>query len=359
MKIIQSVASMTSIGGVTDVIANLQRELCAKAVQVEIVESGNGSNVWQGAFRAALVGHIHPVRPDVIHDHGIWLPSNHVAVTVAKAHNIPCVISTHGMLEPWALQYKACKKCLVWRLYQRKDLSQASVLHATTKMELKSLRALGLRPPIAVIPLGVNLPATQIYDYEREGDQKTVLFLSRIHPQKGLLNLIEAWAILKPKGWRLVIAGPDENGHHAEVQRAIKKFGIEKDVSYVGPVSGQDKWDLYRLADLFVLPTLSENFGLVVAEALGCEVPVITTKGAPWEELVTKNCGWWIDIGVEPLKIALSEAMSISDADRRAMGVRGRLFVQDRFYWPNIAARMLEVYKWTAGGGAKPNCIFD
>lgn len=359
MKIIHSVASITSIGGVADVVINLQRQLCSEGVQAEIVESGKDVNFWAGTLRAAFSDHIHRVRPDIIHDHGIWLPENHVAVTLAKAHSIPCVISTHGMLEPWAIKYKAYRKRLAWMLYQGNDLRSASVLHATTKMELKSLRALDLRQPIAVIPLGVNVPAPQIDACDREDEKKTVLFLARIHPKKGLLNLIEAWAILKPIGWRMVIAGPDENGHLAEVQRAIKRLGIEKDVSYFGTVSGQEKWDLYRLADLFVLPTLSENFGLVVAEALGCEVPVITTKGAPWEELVAENCGWWIDIGIEPLQLALSEAMRISDIDRRAMGIRGRLFVQERFSWPNIAARMLEVYKWLAEAGAKPNCIFD
>ena len=357
MKIIHSLGSLTSIGGVAPVIISLQRELCAMGMHVKVVDSGRGSQLWGRAFRAALLDQIHAARPDVIHDHGVWLPTNHSAVTVAKAHNIPCIISTHGMLEPWALQFNAFKKQVAWMLYQGRDLRHAPVLHATTTKELGSLRALNLCQPIAVIPLGVDFPAPPGALAERNGDLRTVLFLSRIHPMKGLLHLIEAWGNLKPQGWRVVIAGPDEHGHLAEVQDAIRSHGIEKDFSYWGTVSGQAKWDLYRLADLFVLPTLSENFGLVVAEALGCGVPVITTKGAPWEQLLTEKCGWWIDSGVSPLQSALAEAMQLSDSDRLVMGLRGQQFIERQFSWSRFAHTMCSVYYWMCGVGEKPDCV--
>lgn len=357
MKIVHSVSSMSAIGGIAPVITSLQKELCAMGVCVEVVDSVRGSQLWAREFRAALLDQIHAVRPDVIHDHGVWLLTNHAAVTVANACNIPCIISTHGMLEPWALQFNAFKKQLAWILYQGRDLKRAPVLHATTTTELQSLRALNLRQPIAVIPLGVDFPAPPSALAKTKGDLRTVLFLSRIHPKKGILNLVEAWTALKPKGWRVVVAGPDENGHLAEVQSAIRSHGIEKDFSYLGTVSGQAKWDLYRLADLFVLPTLSENFGLVVAEALGCGVPVITTKGAPWEHLLTEQCGWWTDTGVSSLQSALAEAMQLSDADRHAMGIRGQQFVERQFSWSRFAKEMYSVYHWMRGVGEKPDCV--
>lgn len=358
MKIIHSVASIGSIGGIGPVITNLQRELRAKGVDVEIVESKINSKIWPSAFRADLLSHVRFGRPDVIHDHGVWLPTNHCSVSTARDYNIPCIISTHGMLEPWAMQYNALKKRVAWRLYQHRDLQRASILHATTQMEFKNLRALNLQQPIAVIPLGVDPPSPQTSTLRRENKQRTVLFLSRIHPKKGLLNLVAAWAAIKPEGWRVVIAGPDENGHLAEIQNALRKYSIEKDFTYLGAVSGQAKWDLYRLADLFVLPTLSENFGLVVAEALGCGIPVITTKGAPWEQLLTEKCGWWIDLGVSPLQSAITEAIQLSDSDRHTMGLRGQQFVEREFSWSRFAQEMHSVYQWMLGLGKKPTCVF-
>jgi glycosyltransferase involved in cell wall biosynthesis len=117
------------------------------------------------------------------------------------------------------------------------------------------------------------------------------------------------------------------------------------------------KWGLYGTADVFVLPTLSENFGMVVAEALGSGVPVITTRAAPWSLLTERGCGWWVDVGVEPLADAIRKAAAIGDEERRAMGARGRRLVEERFGWPAIAGRMASVYRWLAGLSAEPECV--
>lgn len=357
MKIIQSVASIGTAGGVASVIYNLKRELRATGAQVEIIESISGANVFQRAFRAQLSSRIQLLRPDIIHDHGIWLPSNHAAVQVARLHDIPCIISTHGMLEPFALQFRVFKKRLAWLLYQRADIRGAFALHATTNTELKSLRALGLCQPIAVIPLGVDLPTSSISKESISSGKKTLLFLSRLHPTKGILNLIEAWAMVRPKGWKVVIAGPDETNHLAVVRSTLKRLCVEHDFSYVGAVNGQGKWDLYKSADLFVLPTFSENFGLVVAEALSCGVPVITTKGAPWESLIIQKCGWWVDVGVEPLRCALLEAIQLSDSERQAMGARGKTFIETEFSWSRFGGEMHSVYGWMRGTTKKPDYV--
>ncbi len=126
---------------------------------------------------------------------------------------------------------------------------------------------------------------------------------------------------------------------------------------FTGPVEGQAKWDLYRRADLFVLPTFSENFGISVAEALAAGVPVITTHGAPWSALPQHQCGWWVPTGAAPLAEALREATSISDDARSAMGARGRQLVQQQFLWPKIAAEMRALYEWTLGLGPQPSSV--
>jgi glycosyltransferase involved in cell wall biosynthesis len=292
----------------------------------------------------------------LIHDHGVWLPTNHSAVVVAHQLGIPLIISPRGMLEPWAMNHKAWKKRLAWNLYQRRDLEFAAVLHATAEQEAENFRNLGLRQPIAVIPNGTDLPEWRNLP-DPKGTPRKMLFLSRIHPVKGLVNLVQAWKTVKPSGWKMIIAGPDEGGHQKIVEAAIRQAGLQDDFAFTGSVYGDQKEALYRSADVFVLPTFTENFGLVVAEALACGVPVITTKGAPWEGLQTHRCGWWIDIGVEPLAAALREAMNLPPDTLRDMGQRGRAYAEQNFGWPGIAEQMLSVYRWVLGQGDKPDWV--
>jgi glycosyltransferase involved in cell wall biosynthesis len=186
-----------------------------------------------------------------------------------------------------------------------------------------------------------------------------VLFLSRIHPVKGLPMLIDAWSQVDPDGWRLVIAGPDEEGHRAEVESKVRERALADVVDFVGPVSNDEKWTLYRNSDLFVLPTYSENFGIVVAEALASGCPVLTTTGAPWQMLEEHGCGWWVEPTAEQVASALREAVERSNHDRSAMGKRGRELVKRRFSWSSIAERLVQTYRWVTSGkrGATPDWV--
>jgi glycosyltransferase involved in cell wall biosynthesis len=152
-----------------------------------------------------------------------------------------------------------------------------------------------------------------------------------------------------------VIAGPDERGHREEIERRALAAGAP--IHFRGEVAEAEKWELLRSADVFVLPTASENFGSVVAEALASGVPVVTTRAAPWPALAERDCGWWIEQGVEPLAAAIREAAAFADDRRGEMGERGRRLVAERFAWPAIARRMLEVYRWLAGAGPVPDCV--
>ncbi len=296
--------------------------------------------------------------PDVVQSHGLWLPVNHWATAAAVRRRLPLVIQTHGMLHPWALRNKAAKKRLALAVFQGRDLATARLFIATSAAEHECLRRFGLRQPIAVVPNGVELHAgSPPAAPPPAGDsRRTALFLSRVHPVKGLITLIKAWANLRPSGWRLRIAGPDEGGHLAEILAEVRRTGLGDTVEYVGELSGDAKTSAFRGADLFVLPSLSENFGVVVAEALAHGLPVITTRGAPWADLETHRCGWWIDIGVEPLVEALREATALDDAALGAMGARGQAYVQ-RFAWAGIARQTLDVYRWLLGQGARPDCV--
>jgi len=259
------------------------------------------------------------------------------------------------MLEPWAFGYRRWKKLPVWLLWEKRGL-ESSVLHVTSEQEAINIRALGLRAPIAVIPIGIDLPELPLSRGAVTAERRA-LFLSRIHPIKGLLNLVEAWRRVRPRGWRLCIAGPDECGHLNVVQRAVREAGLAGVVDFVGPVYGKEKQELLNSADLFILPTFSENFGVVVGEALASGVPVITTKGAPWSWLLSHRCGWWVDIGVEPLAAAISEATQCTTSELHAMGERGRRLVEERFSWPKIAQQMKAVHEWVLGGGPRPEWV--
>jgi glycosyltransferase involved in cell wall biosynthesis len=296
----------------------------------------------------------------LIHDHGMWAHSNFSAWQASRDAKVPYVLSPRGMISPWALGHKGWKKRIALPLYQRRILEDAAMLVATAESEYESIREFGLKQPVAIIPNGIDpvesvSPVTRV-DRAEGNRRRTALFLSRIQAKKGLLNLLHAWAQITAPDWCLKIAGPDEGGHLQEVRLTIERLGLSGSVEYVGASSGESKSRLYSSSDLFVLPTFTENFGLVVAEALAHGLPVITTKGAPWRDLEVHRCGWWIDIGVEPLVAALREAFALPDVERQSMGVRGREYVR-RYDWKDIASRMADVYRWVLGGADRPASV--
>jgi len=294
---------------------------------------------------------------DVIHNHGLWLMPNVYAGLAARQADRPFVVSPRGMLAPEALRLSRRKKRLFWALVQNQALAKAAAWHATSAVEAADIRNFGIRAPIAVIANGidVNREAAQ---HVGGAQQRTVLFLSRLHPHKRLQNLIEAWSSVSAQRpeWRLTIVGPDEGGHRAELEGLARKRGAER-ISFLGAVYGERKNQVLASADLFVLPTKSENFGLAVAEALAAGVPAIVTKGAPWAGLETESCGWWIDHGVEPLKAALLEATALPASMRQEMGARGRAWMARDFSWDAVAQQMIALYCWVCGRGERPSFV--
>lgn len=252
------------------------------------------------------------------------------------------------MLEPWAMRFKNLKKRVAWSLYQHADLENASRLHATSGAEAANLADLQLMPRVEVVANGMELPKvlqSEKLDKAHPGGLRTALFLGRLHPKKGLPLLIDAWAEVRPRRWRLIIAGPDEDGHSGEVAALIQRRGLTGDIRLVGPAYADEKAQLLASARVFVLPTYSENFGMAVAEALANGVPVITTTSAPWQELHTSKCGWWIPPERDALADALRSACAASEASLCEMGRRGRELIRSQYSWSKIAGRMACVYK--------------
>lgn len=307
------------------------------------------------ALKRALIARA--ATADLFHAHGLWLMPNVYAGSVSQRFGKPLVVSPRGMLAPAALKFSRGKKRLFWHLLQERAYAGAALWHATSSEEAQDIRNFGIKAPIAVIPNGIDLPP-QVADHLEAARSRTVLFLSRLHPKKNIPVLLEAWRQIASQrsGWQLVIAGPDERGFAAQLQAQVANDAIAR-VQFTGPVYGAAKAALLQSADLFVLPTLSENFGIAVAEALAAGVPAIVSKGAPWPGLATERAGWWIDHGVEPLVAALLEATGITTAERRAMGLRGRDWMARDFGWDRIAQDMASAYDWVLGSADRPACV--
>ena len=375
LRVLHTIDSLhPDTGGPARTVTALSAELVRAGVDVEIVTrkaqatdpalhpagvrltAAEGTGLrGVGAYGRTLHQRVQAMQPHVIHDHGLWLPTNVWSAVCAAWTGTSRVVTPRGMLEPWALQHGARKKRVAWHLYQRYALQQADQIHVTSTMEKEHVEGLGVSLPVAVIPNGVEIPAEDPISTPHEGC--TALFLSRIHPKKGLPMLLDAWADLRPQDWSLTLVGPGENGHRDALWEQVQRKGLGDAVRFVGPVSDEEKWSYYRQADLFVLPTHSENFGIVVAEALASGTPVLTTTAAPWEELVTYDCGWWVAPEREAIAGALRDAVSRSPAERASMGSRGRALVEERYSWERVAQQMLQAYDWLLRGGTPPGCI--
>ena len=303
----------------------------------------------------------------ILHQHSIWLAISRVTNRWRSKFDRPTVITPHGTLEDFVLKRSRWKKRLALIAYEMNNLKSASCLHATAEQEAISFRRFGLKNPIAIIPNCISEDWLQ-FDGDMQNfrkrfsiplERRLILFFSRIHPNKGLPMLFEAMAQLSNRlgDWLLVIAGPEESGHQHELEQQREKLGLSSRVIFVGPLHGAEKRDAFAAADVFVLPTKSENFGIVIAEALGAGVAVITTKGAPWEDLQTYKCGWWVDISVGAIREALLKATQCPKEELVTMGQRGRMLVTEKYTWPKVTDHSLQLYKWLLGQESRPGFV--
>jgi glycosyltransferase involved in cell wall biosynthesis len=286
---------------------------------------------------------------DIVHVHSQWTFPVWLGSAAAISQRNPLVMSPHGCLDPVRLAHSAWKKRLV-RFLDRRCLKQADLIHATSEAERDWIRAFlaagATGPRIEVVPIGVDLPRRLPAKATISRDRR-VLFLGRLHPLKGLDLLLPAWKtatweVALGSQWRLVIAGPDEQGTRAKLERLGRELELGN-VTFLGAVAGEEKARLLADADLFVLPSRSENFGIVVAEALAAGVPVVTTTATPWGE-IRGECGWCVEPTAAAIAAALTSAMRLTDEERSTMGERGRTIVEAKYLWPAVARRMQELY---------------
>ncbi len=316
------------------------------------------------ALRCALKEHHSDA--DLVHCHGLWMYPGVVARQFASRHNKPFLISPHGMLEPWALNHSRWKKRLAAWTFEKRNLDSAACLHALCSTEAENFRRCGLCNPIAVVPNGVDTalfqtpPARAALEarFPMLCGRRWALFLSRIHPKKGLLHFLQAWqAAGVASEWVLIAAGPDEGGHEAEAKRLSAELGVAGRVCFTGPLHGDDKLAALAGAELFVLPSFSEGFSVAVLEAAAASLPVMLTPQCNFPELAKAGAAIEVSPDVAGCLAGLRRILGLAEAERQAMGERGRELVARNYAWPVIAEQMIRVYHWLIEGGNPPACV--
>lgn len=350
--------------GVREVVLELSRAQIALGIDVSVVGLDDQGWIyekddWSGVpvhacsvlgsksfgYSPEMLKTLKKIKPDIVHLHGLWM---HPGRSVLRWHletGGPYIVSPHGMLSNVALSYSPVKKKIASLLFQNKVFDHAGLVHATCIAEKNEFLRYGLSNQSVVIPNGIS----EMNNKDSENSVKrTILSLGRIHKKKALDQLIQAWNTLENKfpDWNLEVVGPDEEGESLRLKELIEELGLQRAKVRV-PVYGEEKIKLMANAGIFALPTKSENFALTVAESLMLCVPVVSSKGAPWEGLEVERCGRWVEFGWRPMAIALEEMMLLSDDERIAMGRRGRIWMQREFSWNSIVRRLSDVYSDT------------
>lgn len=374
MQIVQIIHGVHNLSaGPTHSVARLADELCVQGQQASILTLGRAPAAWpyrapltrhQGTLERhagispALLGEIrrHAADRCVLHGHGIWRLTNLFPLLLRRNTPARIVCSPRGALSPWSLRYKSPLKRPFWHLLQHPALQRSHCFHATSPAEYEHVRRAGLRAPVAVLPNGIDIP--EIAPGRPRG--RRAVFLGRLDPVKGLDLLLPAWTAVAGRhdAWELVIAGP-LGGDYANSVRALADRLRSPRVSFAGEVRGAAKRELLSGASLFILPSYSENFGLVAAEALAYGVPVITTTETPWADIVRHGCGWYVPPREDELHAALDDAMGRPLAELHDMGRRGRAWMQHAYGWPSVAERMILTYQWLLLGGSRPDWVID
>ena len=312
--------------------------------------------------------------PDLIRVDGIWDYPSVVAKNWTRRVRRPEIVAPRGMLDEWALRQWRAKKLIFGLLFERLHLRGATCLHALCEPELQACRAFGLKNPVAVVPNGMDVPEPGSCAPMRlpaADGRRVLLYLGRIHPKKGLPNLLSAWAALKlpqPSPWVLAIAGWDQDGHEAQLQRQAGALGLawstanskdtaEASVIFLGPRFEADKDAAYARADAFVLPSFSEGLPMVVLEAWAHAKPVLMTPECNLPAGFEAAAALRIETSSDSIASGLRLLMEMTDAERSDMGARGRALVVAKFSWPRVAAQMHEVCQWVLGGGPRPYCV--
>ena len=359
MRVAQIIPSLgRKSGGPSRSVYTLTKGLRIAGCETEILTNNyflNPNIVSEEWIKAIDVGKVRPFEYnpafkkmmiesdyDLYHIHSIYSYPTTIAARIVRRKGKPYIVAPRGSLYQQAISgSSAWKKALFNRLFLMSDLNHASVVQVTCEEELLQVRRVGVQSPIAIIPNSLTLP--DVTPRVTKPDKFRIAFVGRISPIKNLDSLIKAWAqagFADSREAELIIVGEAA----LNLVWAGSKYGAEKD-------------QLLNSCSYLFLPSHSENFGMVVPEALIQGVPVVASKGTPWGSLVENNCGYWIENSVDSMAQTLSELYKLSDEDRRNMALNGQKMVIENFSMEAISNRLLSLYSWILGVGRAPEFV--
>ena len=291
---------------------------------------------------------------EICHDNSLWMLPNIYPGKAVIGTRCKLVISPRGALATWALKRNRWKKWLAGTfLGQYATLNRADMFHATSQKEYEEIREAGYRQPVAIVPIGID-----IHEVLRiKSQRRKLLFLGRLHPVKAIDRLLNAWAQIADEfpDWDFQIVGPD-----CGLGKVLHSMTINQNiprVEFLKEQKGEAKFQFYAAADLYVLPSFTENFGITVAEALSSGTPVMVSKTTPWNGVLSHNCGWVTDNTMEALTETLRTALARSREDLDKLGANGKEWMLKDFSWNEIARKMIRTYEWLINGGNCPDWV--
>ena len=301
---------------------------------------------------------------DIYHTNGMWMHVNHTTCAIARSKGKPYIITPHGMLYPEALARSAWKKWPLRKLWFDKDIREATCMHVTCMKEMQHLRRLGYKAPIAIIANPVIVPQyTEELINERRDKAASSLnigFLGRLHPRKTVENILYGVVKSECQNVRVYIIGNGDEVYERFLRTEAERLGISDRVHFLGFVNGREKYERLAQLDALFVPSDMENFGMIVPEALIVGTPVMASLGTPWESLDEEGCGWWRDNSPEKIAEVIDTVCSLSAAEHRAMGLRGRDFAMRTFAADKVARQMIQLYRWLGGDVVlKPNFVYE
>ncbi|MGP1371589.1 MAG: glycosyltransferase [Almyronema sp.] len=290
---------------------------------------------------------------DLAHTHTIFSPLILGVHFILQTQKIPYITTPHGMLEPWALAYKAWKKKIYYSVFEQKSLQQATAIQALTIAEKQQIQSLGFKT-VVKIPNGIyrsqfeQLPPTQIFfdAFPFLKDRSLILFLGRIDPKKGLDLLAKAFAqvVAVDSTAHLVVAGPDSINFLPTVRRYFAQSGCEQQVTFTGMLTGTLKFSALAAAQIYVAPSYSEGFSLSILEGMAAALPCVFTTGCNFPEAAAAEVAYEVDVEANAIAAALITCLQ-QPQQAIAMGQRAKQFVFENYTWDIIAQQSLEVYR--------------
>jgi glycosyltransferase involved in cell wall biosynthesis len=301
-------------------------------------------------------------RFDIAHIHSIFLWPTTAAAYWCNRRGVPYIIRPAGSLDPvclakryehWFISARSrFKKWAYFNTAAQIDLQRASAMHFTSDAEMQAAQALALKPPGFVLPLGITPEAREeklqtTFEHHRFKGKKIILFLSRLDPIKGLELLIDGVAKLARSrdDFALVIAGDGPEQYRRELQSRVSACGLDQTTVFAGHVTGCEKWDLFSSAEVFVLPSYHENFGVAVVEAMAAGVPVVISERINiWPDISAAGAG--VVTGLDATDIAQALHRLLDDRPLcLEMGRKGLALTRDRFDWSRIVHELTNIYQ--------------